>query len=33
MKIEYESAVDLADTRDFTEGIQAFLVKRKPDWD
>jgi enoyl-CoA hydratase/carnithine racemase len=33
MKIEYESAVNLADTRDFTEGIQAFLEKRKPDWD
>ena len=33
MKIEYESALKLADTRDFSEGIKAFLEKRKPDWD
>ncbi len=33
MKLEYESAVKLADTRDFSEGIRAFLEKRKPDWD
>ena len=33
MEIEYESAVNLAGTRDFSEGIQAFLEKRKPDWD
>ena len=33
MKIEYESAVKLADTRDFSEGIRAFLEKREPDWD
>jgi len=33
MEIEYESAIKLADTRDFSEGIQAFLEKRKPDWD
>jgi enoyl-CoA hydratase len=33
MKIEYESAVKLADTRDFSEGISAFLEKREPDWD
>ncbi len=30
-KIEYESAVRLADTRDFSEGIHAFLEKREPD--
>ena len=33
MEIEYESAASLADTRDFSEGINAFLEKRKPDWD
>jgi enoyl-CoA hydratase/carnithine racemase len=33
MKIEYESAVKLADTKDFSEGIRAFLEKREPDWD
>ncbi len=33
MKIEYESAVKLADTRDFSEGIRAFLEKREPDWE
>jgi len=33
MKIEYENAVKLADTRDFSEGIRAFLEKREPDWD
>ena len=33
MEIEYESAVNLAGTKDFTEGIKAFLEKRKPDWD
>jgi len=33
MKIEYESALKLAGTRDFSERIQAFLEKRKPDWD
>ena len=33
MEIEYESAVNLAGTKDFSEGIKAFLEKRKPDWD
>ena len=33
MAIEYESAIKLAGTRDFSEGIQAFLEKRKPNWD
>ncbi len=33
MKIEYESALKLAGTKDFSEGIKAFLEKRKPDWD
>jgi enoyl-CoA hydratase len=32
MKIEYESAVKLAGTSDFSEGIKAFLEKRKPEW-
>jgi len=32
LKIEYESAVKLADTADFSEGISAFLEKRKPKW-
>ena len=33
LKIEYESAVMLADTKDFSEGIRAFLDKRKPQWE
>ena len=33
MEIEYESAVNLAGTKDFSEGIKAFFEKRKPDWD
>ena len=33
MEIEYESEVNLAGTKDFSEGIKAFLEKRKPDWD
>jgi len=33
LTIEYESAVNLAGTRDFSEGIRAFLEKRKPEWD
>lgn len=30
LKIEYETAVKLAGTNDFSEGIRAFLEKRKP---
>jgi len=33
LKIEYERAVKLADTKDFSEGIRAFLDKRKPQWE
>jgi enoyl-CoA hydratase len=33
LKIEYESALKLARTKDFSEGISAFMEKRKPDWD
>jgi enoyl-CoA hydratase len=33
LKIEYESAIKLAGTEDFSEGISAFLEKRKPEWE
>jgi enoyl-CoA hydratase len=33
LKLEFESAVALAGTKDFTEGIRAFLEKRKPEWE
>ena len=33
IEIEYESAVNLVGTKDFSEGIKAFWEKRKPDWD
>lgn len=33
LKIEYESAVRLAGTKDFSEGISSFLEKRKPEWE
>jgi enoyl-CoA hydratase len=33
LKIEYETAVKLAGTNDFSEGIRAFLEKRKPNWE
>jgi enoyl-CoA hydratase len=32
LKIEYESALNLAGTKDFSEGIRAFLEKRDPEW-
>jgi len=32
LTIEYESAVKLADTKNFSEGINAFLEKRRPKW-
>jgi enoyl-CoA hydratase/carnithine racemase len=33
LKMEYETAVKLSETRDFSEGIRAFLEKRKPRWE
>ncbi len=33
LKLEFESAIKLAGTKDFSEGISAFLEKRKPTWD
>ena len=33
LKMEYETAVELSATKDFSEGIQAFLQKRKPNWE
>jgi enoyl-CoA hydratase/carnithine racemase len=33
IEIEYEGAVNLAGTKNFSEGIKAFWEKRKPDWD
>jgi enoyl-CoA hydratase len=33
LKIEYDTAVKLAGTKDFAEGITAFLEKRKPEWE
>ena len=32
LKIEYETAMMLAGTEDFSEGIHAFLEKREPKW-
>jgi len=32
LKIEFESAIKLTDTEDFSEGIRAFLEKREPTW-
>lgn len=33
MQLELETAAALADTADFAEGIDAFLAKRKPQWE
>jgi enoyl-CoA hydratase len=33
LKIEYDTAVKLAGTKDFAEGIRAFLDKRQPNWE
>jgi len=33
LKMEYETAVKLSETKDFSEGIRAFLEKRKPNWE
>ena len=33
LKMEYETAVRLSETKDFSEGIRAFLEKRKPNWE
>jgi enoyl-CoA hydratase/carnithine racemase len=31
--MEFETAVKLSGTKDFSEGIHAFLEKRKPKWE
>jgi enoyl-CoA hydratase/carnithine racemase len=33
LKMEYETAVKLSETKDVSEGIRAFLEKRKPNWE
>jgi enoyl-CoA hydratase len=33
LKMEYDTAVKLAGTKDFAEGIRAFLEKREPNWE
>jgi enoyl-CoA hydratase/carnithine racemase len=33
LKMEYDTAVKLAGTKDFAEGIRAFLEKREPKWE
>jgi enoyl-CoA hydratase len=33
LKLEFETAVKLAGTKDFAEGIRAFLEKREPQWE
>jgi len=32
LKIEFENAIKLAGTKDFSEGIAAFMEKREPIW-
>ena len=33
LKLEFETAVKLAGTKDFSEGIRAFVEKREPQWE
>ena len=33
LKLEFKTAVNLAGTKDFSEGIRAFLEKREPQWE
>ena len=33
LKLEFKIAVGLAGTKDFAEGIRAFLEKREPKWE
>jgi enoyl-CoA hydratase/carnithine racemase len=33
LKLEYATAVKLSGSKDFSEGIRAFLEKRKPNWE
>ena len=33
LKLEFETAVSLVATKDFSEGIRAFLEKREPQWE
>ena len=33
LELEFETAVNLSGTKDFTEGIRAFLEKREPKWE
>ncbi len=33
LKLEFETAVKLSGTKDFSEGIRAFLEKREPEWE
>jgi len=33
LKLEFETAVKLSGTKDFSEGIRAFLEKREPKWE